>query len=92
MNQIVLTVNKVAVQEQRVKLYNYMSSAKEVTTDSNFRAIRKAEAYLNKAKGVYETLRNLDLLDDFSVTYEDIERMEIKLRNIIDQRRIGRIG
>jgi conjugal transfer/entry exclusion protein len=86
--QHVLMVDKGQIQAQKSQLYIYMNTAKAITTDSSFVSIRKAESALNKAKGMFETLNALDLLDSFSVVQEDIDRTEAKIRDILDQKRM----
>lgn len=88
MMQVVIPVDKDMVQAQKVNLYSCISVAKKVTVESSFATVRQVEAALNKAKGIFETLSVLELLDDFSVTQEDIDRIEAKIHDILDQKRM----
>jgi len=84
--QIVLTVDKGAVQAQKSKLYSLLSEAKKVTAQSSFASIRYAEKQLYKAEELFEVLTELDLIDGISISREDFELTESKLADIITEK------
>lgn len=85
--QIVLTVDKGKVAAQKQILYSYMNFANRVHPDSKVAVIREAEKSIHKAKAIFETLSSLELLEDFHITQEDINRTEQKIADILDERR-----
>lgn len=84
---ILTTVEKSAVIGLKNELYDMMKTAREITTESTFETIRKAQDAFNQAKGLYRALIALDLLNEFAVTQEDIDRIERKQLGILEEKR-----
>lgn len=63
------------------------TTARGVSVNSSFETIRKAQDALNIAKGLHKALRTLELTDDFSVSTEDLERIERKHLSVLEEKR-----
>lgn len=86
-NQLLLTVDKGAVQSVKDSLRDYINKANAINPEITYVALRRAEEWLQRAKAIHKTLKVLDLLDEASVTEEDLERTENKLRDILEEKR-----
>ena len=88
MMQILLTVDKKAVSDEKTKLYGYLSIANKVSEKSTYAYIKEAEKSLNKAYGIYEALKSLGLLDTADADQWDLKRIENKIAEVLQQKRL----
>ena len=80
-------VDKKALDVQKAKLYDLLKTANNVSVRNTFAAINTAEKQLYRAKGIYEGLSSLRLIDDTIVSQEDIERIEAKISDVLYEKR-----
>ncbi len=86
--QTVVYTDKGVVHAHRAKLYGYIIVANRVSDQSTYAALKEAEASLNKAKSLFEALRDFGYLDDVNSTTEDINRIDAKIQDITEHKRM----
>lgn len=85
--QIVMTIDKNAARAQISQLLMLLRSANDVHKDSTYVRVNKAKDTLYEAKGMHRVLSELKVLDEASLIGEDIERIEIKIQSIYEEKR-----
>ena len=80
-------VDKSTVAALKEHLYKLIKSAQDITVHSTYERIRQAKESLDKAIGLHMALSALDLIDDYAVTEEDLERIERKYLSILEDKR-----
>lgn len=87
MNNILVGVDKPAVQKQITKLHDYLAKANAVSESNAFTEINGARNMLFMAKGIFSVLLDLKLLPNCHALGEDIQRIEAKHEYILEQKR-----
>lgn len=82
-----LLIDKEAVTSLKADLDRLIRLAMDVTADSSFEAIRKAQNASYRALGTFIVLRDLGLLEDSETIAEDIDRIERKQLSILEEKR-----
>ena len=86
-NEIILAVQKEKVLIQTKRMHKYLCEANSVSADSSFKTIDEAFRSLYIAKGFYHTLHGMELLSEGNTVAEDIDRVEVKLNFIKEEKR-----
>jgi hypothetical protein len=86
-NEILYSVSKDAVVIQDKRMHRLLAEANSTDERSTYRALNDAYRALNIARGFYEALNGLGLLEIQNLVGEDIERIEKKINDILDSKR-----
>lgn len=85
--QIVVTVDKKAVQIENQRMFIYLNEVNRVEPHSTYKKLQDATMALNICRGMYEVLNNLGLTEENNFVGEDIIRVEAKIQNIYEEKR-----
>lgn len=85
-NEIMYTVTKEAVVIQDKRMHRYLSAANSANERNTYAALNDAYRTLNIARGFYEALNGLGLLEERNMVGEDIERIEKKIRDLQEEK------
>lgn len=85
--QTVLTVDKATVSVLKDNLYKLIKSAQDISAQSTFEHLRLAKESLDIARGLFKALNELGLIDDLSITEEDLERVQRKHMHVLEDKR-----
>lgn len=86
-NEILLTAMKEKALIQNKRMHKYLYEANSADINSSFKQIEESFHSLYIAKGFYQSLVNLGLLDNGDTVVENIERIEAKLLYVKEEKR-----
>ncbi len=90
-NEILYTVPKEAVVIQDKRMHRYLGAANSANTRSTQAELIDAYRVLNIARGFYQALNGLGLLDPQNMVGEDIERVEKKILELQKEKKAHQI-
>ena len=86
MPEILYSVKQSDVIIQDKRMHRYLADANLVDERSTRKALNDAYRALHIARGFYEVLNGLGLLNEHNMVGEDIERIEQKIQEIMAER------
>jgi hypothetical protein len=89
MPEILYTVKQEATSILIKRMNKYISEANEVNSDSAYESLRFARLTLANSRGIYICLKGLGLLSKDEVIGENIDRVQQKIEDILDEKRRG---
>lgn len=84
-NETVSIIKQEKAAEQIKRMHKYLYEANSVTATSLRKALESAQVSVYIAKGFYNALNGLGILSDGNVISEDIERVDAKIKGILEE-------
>lgn len=87
MSNMLTTVDKHTVRVALNELQEELHKATSVTTESTWTELQDARKSISRAEGMFNVLRGLNLIAEWQVVAEDIERIRFNHEYIADEKR-----